>query len=200
MPWANDGGDVWNATRCSPVADDAGAVGEPCEVEGSFVSGVDSCEGGAICTPLDEKSNEGVCTELCSGSLAAPVCDDTDDGTCILINDVLPLCGERCNPLTDTCTEGSACQARDDGWGCIPVGNADVGEPCDLPNACVEGAVCVGADSLCPEGEEGCCSQICDLSAPDPDAGCTEGRTCVGFCEPGTAPPGFDVVGLCWAE
>src|SRR5690349_13167900 len=33
MPWANDGGNAWNATRCSPIAPDAHAPGESCTVE-----------------------------------------------------------------------------------------------------------------------------------------------------------------------
>lgn len=44
VPWANDGGGVWNATRCSPVDDDPAAPGEPCTVEGGPTSGIDDCD------------------------------------------------------------------------------------------------------------------------------------------------------------
>lgn len=201
-PWANDGGDVHNATRCVPLDATPAAVGEPCVVEGSFVSGIDSCDIAALCTPLDEDSNEGVCTALCTGSVEAPSCEGNDeDAVCMVLVDlVLNVCGARCNPVTDTCTDGSACQAVGDTWGCLPTGNLEVGEPCFEANSCVEGAACVGMDALCPAGSDTCCSQVCDLSAPDPDAACTDGRTCIDFYPLGDAPPGYDNVGLCWAE
>src|SRR5689334_19955710 len=44
MPWANDGGNSWNATRCTPLAEDPNGIGEPCTVEGSPVTGIDDCE------------------------------------------------------------------------------------------------------------------------------------------------------------
>ncbi|MEM6295073.1 MAG: hypothetical protein AAGA54_27630, partial [Myxococcota bacterium] len=45
-PWANDGGDEWNAVRCTPLSERPDAQGEPCTVEGADVSGVDSCDEG----------------------------------------------------------------------------------------------------------------------------------------------------------
>ncbi len=47
MPWANDGGNTWNATRCTPIDDDPRSVGEPCTVVES--GGVSAAElsGGA---------------------------------------------------------------------------------------------------------------------------------------------------------
>jgi hypothetical protein len=49
MPWANDGGGSWNATRCTPLAEDPRQPGEPCTVEGSGVSGRDDCDIRAMC-------------------------------------------------------------------------------------------------------------------------------------------------------
>lgn len=199
-PWANDGGDQQNATRCSPVAENPGGVGDPCQVEGSFVSGVDTCEAGVLCTPLDDESLDGICVEMCSGSESEPVCDDTANAVCVVVSEVFGLCGSTCDPLASTCGDGQSCAPGSDAWGCVPSGDAAVGDPCLLASECVAGSVCVGADSLCPEGEDSCCSQTCDLSAPDPDANCTDGRTCEPFYEPGSAPEGYESVGLCWAE
>ena len=44
MPWADNGSSSWNATKCSPVDANPGKEGDPCTVEGSAVSGVDSCD------------------------------------------------------------------------------------------------------------------------------------------------------------
>lgn len=198
MPWANDGGDVHNATRCVPLDAAPAGVGEPCVVEGSFVSGIDSCDVGAICTPLDEDSLEGVCTEMCAGGASNPTCEDAGT-TCLVLSEVLPLCGSSCNPVTDTCPEGSACQSVEFVLGCVPPGDAAVGEPCFEPNGCIDGALCVDADALCREGADTCCAQVCDLSAPDPDTSCSEERTCVDFFPPGDAPPGYENVGVCRA-
>ena len=44
MPWANDGGNSWNATRCSPLDPNPGQPGDACTVEGCGVSGIDNCD------------------------------------------------------------------------------------------------------------------------------------------------------------
>jgi Ca-activated chloride channel family protein len=73
VPWANDGGSQWNATRCSPIAEDPAATGQPCTVEGGPTSGVDDCSGSSICWDVD-RSNEGTCVALCQGDEADPQC------------------------------------------------------------------------------------------------------------------------------
>jgi Ca-activated chloride channel family protein len=74
MPWANDGGPLHNATRCSPVDPDPGQAGEPCSVEGSGVSGIDDCALGSMCWDVDAQG-EGTCVAMCGGSAEAPLCD-----------------------------------------------------------------------------------------------------------------------------
>ena len=73
MPWANDGGDEWNATRCSPIADVPTQVGELCMVEGSGTSGIDDCDQGLVCWQVDPDTNVGVCHALCEPGL--PGCE-----------------------------------------------------------------------------------------------------------------------------
>ena len=65
MPWANDGGDEWNGTRCSPIAKDPGPLGGPCLAEGSGTSGIDDCDLGLVCWQVDPKTNQGVCHAMC---------------------------------------------------------------------------------------------------------------------------------------
>lgn len=122
MPWANDGGEVWNASRCTPVDFDPVPVGQPCAVEGSGFTGVDDCGAEAMCFHVDPETNEGVCVEVCSGSADDPVCAE---GTCIIQFDgALPLCFETCDPKAPTCAEEQVCEPTldpaDDATVCNP--------------------------------------------------------------------------------
>lgn len=91
MPWANDGGPEWNATRCTPLDPDAGEVGDPCTTEGSPVSGIDTCTVRAVCVVENEETLEGTCVEVCSGASEAPICM-TEGTTCTNPETVAPLC------------------------------------------------------------------------------------------------------------
>ena len=108
MPWANDGGEVWNASRCTPIDTDPAAPGEPCAVEGSGFSGIDTCAEGAMCFHVDPETNEGVCVELCSGDADTPVCLE---GTCVLqFEPALPLCFQTCDPDMPDCDPTEVCE------------------------------------------------------------------------------------------
>lgn len=103
-PWANDGGPVHNATRCVPLAPDPMAPGDPCVVEGSGVSGIDDCDIGVVCYDVVEKSLEGTCVEMCSGSEDSPTCPE--GAWCNITNDgVLALCMPN-----DLCVDDGVCQ------------------------------------------------------------------------------------------
>ncbi len=108
VPWANDGGDIWNASHCTPVDKAPALPGEACAVEGSAASGVDTCVLGAMCFYVDPKSEQGVCVEMCSNSEDAPVCLE---GTCVVQFDgALPLCLQTCDPEAASCVDGEACE------------------------------------------------------------------------------------------
>ncbi len=108
MPWANDGGDIWNASRCTPIDPAPVPPGEPCTVGGSPSSGIDSCVLGAMCFHVDPETNLGVCIEMCSNSEEAPVCLE---GTCVAqFEGAVPLCFETCDPEAMTCADGEACE------------------------------------------------------------------------------------------
>jgi hypothetical protein len=201
MPWANDGGSSWNATRCSPVSDMPGQVGESCSVEGSNVSGIDTCDLGLMCWDVDPQTLTGVCEAMCTGSPEDPQCQA--GYSCAISGDgVLALCLSDCDPIAMDCPGNDQCAPMNDGFACAPAGDeAPPGEPCTLVNECVDGAVCISPD-LTPDcaGASGCCSSFCDLMAPDPMAGCLPGQTCLPWYEPGNAPPEYAHVGACGVE
>lgn len=194
--WANDGG-PWNATRCVPVAPNPDPVGEPCTVEGSGVSGVDSCVKGAMCFGVGD-DNIGTCVELCSCSVDNPVCT-TQNTTCTISNEgVLALCLPVCDPLAlDACGAGDVCVASGQFFICVPDASGDVGsegENCEFINVCDPGLFCganAGGFPACDGG--GCCTPYCNLAAPV----CPQGFDCLPWYEAGTAPKCFEDVGAC---
>lgn len=120
--WANDGGDVWNATKCVPVDQEPDTVGDPCTVEGSFVSGVDSCEEGSICFDVNPETNEGTCVGYCGGGPDDPMCGV---GECAMFDPlVLNVCLELCDPKTaEECLNGETCEQLVEGFDfytCVP--------------------------------------------------------------------------------
>ncbi len=204
MPWANDGGSSWNATRCSPVDPAPAQPGDECTVEGSGVSGIDNCEVSSMCWDVDPETNMGTCAAFCMGSEANPVCEDPNT-SCVIANEgVLILCLPNCDPLLQDCAEGQACYPIDDGFACAPDAGGEMGlfgEPCEFINVCDPGLFCANADAV-PDcaGSSGCCSAFCDLTDEMAGAACpgaAGGQDCVAWYEEGQAPPGFEDVGAC---
>ena len=81
-PWANDGGEEWNATRCVPSSPDAVGVGESCQIEGHERTGVDNCGLGSLCIDVATGSEPADlrCVEICVGipdDFETPTCEDT---------------------------------------------------------------------------------------------------------------------------
>ncbi len=185
-PWADDGGTSWNAVGCFPVDPNPDDVGETCSVEGTGgVSGLDTCAANAMCWDVDPGTNEGTCFTMCSGSPAAPVCDDPSTSCGILNGGVLNLCVPACDPLLQSCGASEGCYAVGDVFVCLSDGSGGLGiagASCSAPNTCDPGLVC----------NEGACSPLCDLSGP----GCLGGTVCSPWYE-GGAPPGFEDVGVC---
>lgn len=188
-PWANDGGGVWTALRCVPIDPEPGALGEACFVEGSFVSGVDSCQLGLFCTPSNPdslRSNDGACAALCN---AGPC----DEGTiCVTPGTInVGACGEICDPLAvDACPGAQACLPAGLGFGCHFVEDPGGGGPCGATAECSAGELCMDV-AQCNEGRgETCCARFCDLEAPD----CPDGQACADYGSPLSA---YSTVGFC---
>ncbi len=193
--WANDGGNAWNATRCVPVDRAPGGPEDPCTVEGSGVSGIDSCDLGSVCWDVDPRTLEGTCVSFCGGSKQAPICED---GLRCMGSNLFFLCLSTCDPLVQDCDEGEACYVLDDTTECASDASDDSGstfDTCAFPNACDPGLNCTDAAivGLCEEGAEDCCTPFCDLQ----DATCPEGTLCIPAFSEGMVPPGYEDVGVC---
>lgn len=201
-PWANDGSNAWNATRCVPISENPGEPGDECEVEGTGVSGFDTCKEGAMCWDVDEEGN-GTCVAFCSGSEASPICEDPQT-SCTIANDgVLILCLPTCDPLMSSCEEGSACYPSDDTFVCVFDSSGEAGaygDPCEFTNACDPGLYCAPAGGVPDCTTANCCTPFCDMSADDADTSCpgaAGGQQCVPWYEEGQVPPGFMDLGAC---
>ena len=196
MPWANDGGGSWNATRCSAIDPDPDTVGEPCMVDGSGVSGIDSCELGAMCWDVDPQTNAGTCVALCTGSAAAPVCEDPSH---LCIGRHPQLCLPSCCPVEQDCPEGQACYPLGDTFVCSPDASGDLGaylDPCEFVNVCDPGYFCANPEVLPPCVGWGCCAPYCNIGSTT----CAEydpNLACVPWFGEGEAPPVYQHIGAC---
>jgi hypothetical protein len=205
MPWANDGGDTWNASRCSPIAPDPVPPGGPCTAEDTAVSGADDCALGSMCWSVDPKTLQGTCAAFCdplripSETCAAPT-------LCVPLNEgYMPLCLTPCNPLqAAACPDGEACRHvdGDGGFYCLPLDGGVVmgsSQHCD-DATCSPSQLCLPAGVLEGCATERCCTELCDTGDPGADALCAAlGPTlaCEPFYEPGAAPAGLEPVGAC---
>jgi hypothetical protein len=199
MPWANDGGAVWNATRCSPIDPDPGAVGEPCMVEGGPTSGVDDCDRGAMCWDVSLDTLEGTCTAFCVGTPDDPTCEDPNAQCATAERTGLALCLPIGDPLLQDCAEGQGCYPVQAYFLCVPDRSGDMGapgDPCEYLDVCDPGRACLEAAAvpMC-EGATGCCSPLCDLTDPMPP--CLPDQVCLPWYEAGMAPAGYENVGAC---
>ncbi len=107
MPWASDGGDLWDARRCTPIAADPAPVGAACSVQGWPASGIDTCDEGAICWSVNPLTNIGTCTSLCVYAPGDDICVDPDE-VCTS-GASLEVCVDRCDPLANDCAAGESC-------------------------------------------------------------------------------------------
>lgn len=194
--YADNGGSSWNNTKCVPVKENADQPGDECTVDGNGVSGFDSCDKGAMCWGVNPDTGKGVCVELCKGTAEAPVCDPGFQ--CAIANNVLNLCLPSCDPLSQDCAGDDLCIPNGEAFLCVLDASGDEGQafdPCQYANACDKGLYCMDPvyASECDPNGGGCCLPFCDTKAPDcPGAG----QQCLPWYE-GTAPPGYEKVGIC---
>ncbi len=200
-PWANDGGAAWNANRCVPVTDDPVGPGEACTMEGSAVSGVDDCDASSMCWYVDDETLQGVCVPFCSGTEREPVCREST--SCVVLNDeTLVMCLPECQPLLDDCEiPDTQCAWIEDSFHCAPVAEElPAGESCGFINDCASGSTCLLPELVspsCDQGGYGCCTPLCDLSAPDPAADCFDpAQICAPWWDE-FVPAGYEDVGVC---
>jgi hypothetical protein len=205
MPWAYDGGDVWNALKCSPLDPDPRQPGDECTAEGSGVSGIDDCALGSMCWDVDPETVEGYCIAFCQGSEDDPLCSDPNSYCVIFNSGVLPLCLAWCDPLLQDCDHDTICVVAPDDQAFVCLGHGsgedNYGDPCEYASHCGTGLFCAEAAQVpgC-QGAVGCCTEYCDLTAPVPTDSCSgadQGVECIPWFEPGQAPDGYDHVGKC---
>ncbi len=202
MPWADDGGNSWNDTRCTPLDGSPAEAGDPCTVEGSGVSGVDDCDDASMCWNVDPDTNSGTCTAFCSGSAREPSCADPATTCSISNQDILTLCLQVCDPLAQDCPTDLGCYPFDeptDAFACTPDASNGEGQypsQCEFLNACAPGNACVNADAL-PACPESCCSPYCDLSELDTCPDLDDALACRPWFAADQAPPGWENVGVC---
>ncbi len=186
---------TWNTLQCRPVSDGATAPGTACTVDGGPFTGVDSCQQHAMCFGVDDEL-KGDCVGMCTG---AP-----DDASCPaglacaqLNGGLLNLCLTRCDPLAPACLAGDVCVPLELDFVCAP--GVDDPAPafasCEFLNGCAVGTACLNSELApqCDPDEFGCCLPFCPLDDPD----CPVGLGCVAWHEPGQAPPGLELVGVC---
>jgi hypothetical protein len=185
MPWANDGGSEWNASRCAPLAPDPGAIGDACSFEGSQWSSVDDCETGAICVGNGEVG-AGRCIELCAGGCDTP-------GTVCIGEDPFGMCFVPCDPFAPVCAVDEVCVGFGAGTYCMPAlpPLAGYGEECTGAHSCESGLFC-SATAL-PTCGNTCCTALCDVTQPD---ACPEAAGGI-VCTDARWPPPFENIGTC---
>ncbi|MEM7156058.1 MAG: hypothetical protein AAF799_24610 [Myxococcota bacterium] len=193
MPWANDGGNEWNATRCTPLADNPQDAGEQCNVEGSGTSGIDNCDIDALCWQVDPATNIGTCYSLCGSD---GMCDQPER-TCVGFPGDVPLCVEPCDPTASACEDGQGCFLLGSRFICQDPLDPPValGEPCEGPTACEPGLLCAYDIELqCgAEAGQGCCAPVCDVTDEEP---CGVGAVCDPWFR-FAPPPELSHVGVC---
>jgi hypothetical protein len=190
MPWANDGGNLWNATKCSPLAAEPAANGEPCVVEGSGVSGIDDCGPRAMCWGVDPLTNEGICAPLCSGFEGSPACPVGLE--CTIAFDIpLIVCLPPCDPLAPTCAADEVCSAlahtstSELRFACQPLPPFEpqpYGSVCGGVQICDVGLTCVAAEYVPGCADVDCCTQLGDVETPAPCPDATQ--SCIPLEEP----------------
>jgi hypothetical protein len=199
MPVDSDADGIHDSTVCVPLAAQPKQGGDDCQVEGSPASGVDDCDVGLICWGVDAE-NQGGCVQMCSGTPSDPKCPDG------LLCDVsnggaLILCVAPCDPLTPSCPEGELCLPTAEGlFVCDIDASGDggaYGDECEFLNVCDVGLLCVGSQSVPGCLTPGCCTEYCDLDAAENLCTGMPEQQCVPFFDPGTAPPGYEDVGVC---
>ena len=141
---------------------------------------------------------------MCVGDANNPMCEDPMT-TCLVSNDgVLTLCLQQCDPLTQDCPGNDLCIPNpqdNNAFLCILDASGDAGvafDPCEYINSCDKGFLCANPTiaTECDPMAIGCCMPFCDTSvmpAMCPGAN----QVCLPWYEMGTAPPGYENVGIC---
>jgi hypothetical protein len=201
VSWANDGGPYWNATRCSPIADTPGDVGDPCTVEGDATMGVDDCALGSMCMFVDPTTNEGVCVAHCMGTAEQPYCEELGELCVEDFQYTFAYCLPACDPFLQNCERGGCYVAGKDmvsrptSFACGPtIGVGQPGDGCSHDWDCLPGTVCVDPEISADCVGGSCCATMCDLQEAD---ACPDGSACAPLFPDDQSPGGPPPIGVC---
>jgi hypothetical protein len=190
--WKVIGTEIVNV--CVTVTGDQ-KIGEPCMHQGIF-SGEDSCDDTALCygAVVIGGTWPGICRPYCGGTEDAPTCEDADY---VCSRGDLPACLPECDPLLQDCAGGTEmCFYHEPipGFVCADTSNSsDVGEDCLVPFDCRKGQTCQPADKVAGCTGTECCTELCDVNAPNQCQAAGMGAECVSLMVGGQ----FDHVGAC---
>lgn len=205
MAFAEEGEQAFTGTKCTPVVENPGKVGDPCKVEGGWWTGVDDCDYGLACWNINHDDNTGQCVALCTGTEDSYGCPGSDDICVFWVSGLAHVCLQGCDPLLQDCPDGQGClpdwASNGQRFVCLAEYSFDEGQefdPCEFSNMCDPGLMCRSPESAieCDQSAGGCCIAFCDINDPQ----CTgEGAQCTSFYsdlgdEP---PPTFADVGIC---
>ena len=200
MPYSNDGGNAWNATRCSPIAARPAGIDQPCGMLGGPFSGLDDCDFGLMCWDVNHETLTGRCIPMCAGAASNPLCE-TPDSHCVQSGSGVPNpCLPKCDPLAQDCREGNKCVLTFDGtFLCVPAlgDEGEIDTPCGF-GSCAAGLVCVSDEwQPCPEDSVACCRPICEVGTTGPPCPVLEECVPWEWFPDGEVPPGLEDVGYC---
>jgi hypothetical protein len=203
-PWTQDcpdgekcvayasGGGSWDANKCVPI-NGSGQAGDPCMYTGA-VESTDDCGADTWCWDVSAEG-VGTCTKFCDGTPDSPACNM--GFSCSIANSgSINLCLQGCNPLLQDCPVGGTSCFWDGGNFVCANATQDIpaGEPCGFINDCVGGTICLAPEAFPNCNGASCCGEFCDLGGGQCSINGTE---CTAFFEEGTAPPGYEDVGVC---
>jgi hypothetical protein len=198
VPYGSTGG--WqDANKCVPVVGDQ-AAGEPCSYDG-LVDATDDCDATGACWNTQEVEGElvGTCHSFCTGTQEMPECPQGYE--CLLSSDsVVTLCFPDCDPVAQDCADELGCYWSGIAFICtatLESPGVSPGQPCGFANDCEVGSMCLDASVIPNCMGSGCCGSFCDLGLGDAHCAAVPGTSCVPFWEQGTAPAGYEHVGIC---
>lgn len=197
MPWADDGGDHWNANNCFPLDPNPAQPGDPCTAEGP-TSGIDNCDIGTMCMFVDPDTDQGTCVPFCMGNEDNYLCEDPSTACAIEFDGNITTCLPACDPLLQDCLQGGCYATPDDSFVCGPtIGiGLGAGQTCGHEWECAQGYTCYdGAHVPDCEGDR-CCAPFCDITVP----GQCEELTCEPWFTPGQGPGQEPPIGVCIIE
>lgn len=186
------GGTEMTGSTTMPQASSSGEPATSSTTTTTSMTSMSTSSGAGPTTDASE-SDPGSTTETPGTETSTTAGEDTSSSTGSGFED--------CDPLVQNCGRGEGCYADGEAFGCqedASGANGGQADACAADNECTLGLLCLNAEVVgsCEDGSAGCCSAVCDLSAPE----CPNSSpNCIPWYDPGPAPSGLEDVGACVA-